>query len=326
MPVSSLENLRKGLIRKARESVRQELSGKEVHVVKAVGLLEDLDRIFNLLSEHCIEWYSVYFPELKESISDNEVLLKLIAELGSRENFEEEDTIAIVGDKETASEISKTSETSMGAELSEKDLMQISILAVNALKVKEERKNLEGYVEELMLETAPNLSQIAGSLLGAKLIAKANGLRALALMHSSAVQLLGAEKALFRHLKSHKRALPPKFGFIFQHSLVQQAKPAHKGAMARSLAGKISIAARRDFFSKGKERIDSELQSGLQERFGQLQKLPEKQKKKIQGSFSRENPMLPKKFTPKPFGGNSRNSRPDFRKFGDRKPFRKFRK
>jgi RNA processing factor Prp31 len=98
------------------------------------------------------------------------------------------------------------------------------------------------------------------------------------------------------------------------------------------LAGKISIAARRDFFSKNAERIDSGLQSGLQERFEQLQKLPEKQKKKEEGKFSRENPMLPKKFTPRensgrPFRqGFNRNSRLDFREFGSKKPFKKFRK
>ena len=288
--MADLEGLRKQLIKSAKESVRREFSGSDVHAFNAVNLLDDLDRVFNLMAEHCIEWHAVHFPELKELVSDNELILRLIAELGGRENFGQETVEAIVGDDELAGEISKAVNSSMGSKISEKDLKQVSTLAVNALRVKDQRKALEDYVDDLMLQTAPNLSQVAGSLLAARLIARAGSLRQLALMPSSAVQLLGAEKALFRHLRSKRKALPPKHGLIFQHSLIQQLKTWQRGSMARALAGKISIAARKDFFNM-KENISGELQNGLQERFEKLEKKKEPARKPSVERFSRENPM-----------------------------------
>lgn len=340
--MAELDSLRNQLIKSAKESVRVELSSIDINVVKSVNLLEDLDRIFNLMAEHCIEWYSTHFPELKESVTDNEVLLKLIAELGSRENFEEESIIEILKDNELAKEISKTAEGSMGAVLSEKDLKQISELAVNALKIKVQRNELEVFVSETTAKIAPNFSELAGGLLAARLISKAGSLKQLAIMPSSKIQLLGAEKALFRHLRSKGKALPPKYGLIFQHSLIQQLKPWQQGAMARSLAGKISIAARKDFF-KSNDKTSPGLNDDLKARFDFLVKKQKKERNPaLKDKYSRENPMLPKKFTPregferKPFNKfpprdrDSSNARPfrprdDFRPRGDFKPRGEFR-
>ena len=94
--MENLEILRKQLLSKAKEQVVEEFSSPEIQLVKAVNLLEDLDRIFNLMAEHCIEWYSVHFPELRETIEDNALILKLVAELGKRENFEEEVLVQLV--------------------------------------------------------------------------------------------------------------------------------------------------------------------------------------------------------------------------------------
>ncbi|MDO8647332.1 MAG: NOP5/NOP56 family protein [Candidatus Diapherotrites archaeon] len=329
--MAELDSLRNQLIKSAKESVRVELSSIDINVVKSVNLLEDLDRIFNLMAEHCIEWYSTHFPELKESVTDNEVLLKLIAELGSRENFEEESIIGILKDDELAKEISKTAGESMGALLSEKDLKQISELAVNALKIKAQRNELEVFVSETTAKIAPNFSELAGGLLAARLISKAGSLKQLAIMPSSKIQLLGAEKALFRHLRSKGKALPPKYGLIFQHSLIQQLKPWQQGAMARSLAGKISIAARKDFF-KSSDKTSPGLNDELKARFDFLVKKQKKERNPaLKDKYSRENPMLPKKFLPRegferksfskflPRDRDSSNARP-FRPRGDFRP------
>ena len=99
-----------------------------------------------------------------------------------------------------------------------------------------------------MEDIAPNLRLLVGSSLGAKLISHAGGLKRLATYPSSTVQIMGAEKALFRHLKSGDR--PPKYGLIYQHPQVRGAKWWNRGKIARMLAGKISLAVRRDVFTK----------------------------------------------------------------------------
>jgi len=291
----SIMLLRRQLLKSAKEGVRLEFSGKDFPIVKAIGVLDDLDRVFNLMAEHCISWHSMHFPELKEFVSDNDQLLRLISELGKREEFEEENILKILGDEELAEKLSKAAKDSMGSDISEKDLAQISELAVNALRIKEERKKTEDFVEAKISGLAPNFSQVAGTLLAARLLAKAGSLKALALMPSSKMQTLGAEKALFRHLRTKGKALPPKYGLIFQHSLIQQLKPWQQGGMARSLAGKISIAVRKDFFND-KPKADSALNDKLQSRFSALEKKKQGVKKKTPEKFSRENPMLPKKF------------------------------
>ena len=273
--MENLEILRKQLLSKAKEQVVEEFSSPEIQLVKAVNLLEDLDRIFNLMAEHCIEWYSVHFPELRETIEDNALILKLVAELGKRENFEEEVLVQLVGEEELSREIFQASKNSIGSELSEKDFAEVLELSVNALRLKKQREQLESYIQEKALGIAPNLSQIAGALLASRLLSKAGGLKRLAMLDSSKIQLLGAEKALFRHLKTKRKALPPKHGLILQHSFLQQLKPWQRSAMSRALAGKIAIAARIDFFSP-KSRADGKLQDSLQAVFEKCQKIPEK--------------------------------------------------
>lgn len=318
----SLGALRKQLLKSAREGVRQEFSGKDFHIVKAIGLLDDLDRMFNLMAEHCISWHSSHFPELKELVTDNEQMLRLISELGKRENFEQENVSEILGDEDLAERVGKASASSMGSEVSEKELSQFSVLAVNALKLKEERKSIEDFVSEKMNSLAPNFSQLAGSLLAARLLAKAGSLKSLALMPASKIQTLGAEKALFRHLRTRGKALPPKYGLIFQHSLIQQLKPWQQGSMARSLAGKISIAVKKDFFSK-EPKPDNSLNDSLQLRFNDLGKKKQPVKKSQDGKFSRENPMLPRKFQQRPFQqDDSRRGGFEKRPFAPRGEFR----
>ncbi len=128
------------------------------------------------------------------------------------------------------------------------------------------RQKLETYLDSVMEEVAPNIRVLVGSLLGARLIALAGGLNNLAKMPASTIQLLGAEKALFRSLKTGAR--PPKHGIIFQHSLIHEAKRWQRGKMARALAGKLAIAARTDAFS-GKYAGDK-LQTDLEKRISEI--------------------------------------------------------
>jgi len=239
--------LMRRLIAKAKERVAEVFTGRDYHAIKAVNLLEDLDNAFNLFAEQAREWFGVHFPELNRLVQDNEAFLKLIA-LGERKDFTEKSILKYYENKEKAREIEAKAKNSMGAELGKEDLKQIQLLAVNALELKKGREEIAKYIEGLMKELSPNFSELATPLIAAKLLSKAGSLKRLALMPSSTIQLLGAEKALFRHLKEN--AKPPKYGLIFAHPSVREARKELKGRTARKLSGKLSIAVKKDFFSK----------------------------------------------------------------------------
>lgn len=263
--LNTRELLRRKLINKTKKKVEEKYSGEEEHLIRAVNALQDLDEIFNLLSEHCREWYASHFPELERIVTNPEILMKLVYFLGDRKEFSEKK--AAEYSKEKASLIAKKAKESMGSKIPEAALAEIKLIALNALNMREERKALEKFVNAQMKAVAPNTSKIAGPILGAKLLKEAGSLKKLALMPSSTVQILGAKKAFFRHVKNPS-AKTPKYGILFQHPMVKQVPMKNKGKIARTLAGKISIAVRADFF--GKKDVSKELQKDLDARTKQL--------------------------------------------------------
>jgi nucleolar protein 56 len=156
----------------------------------------------------------------------------------------------------------------MGAELTEADLLQIQFLAKNTLDMYKLREGMETYIDKTMEEVAPNTKTIVGALLGARLIAIAGGLQNLARKPSSTMQVLGAEKALFRSIKTGAR--PPKHGLIFQHTLIHDAQRWQRGKIARAIAGKLAIAVRTDAFA-GKYAGDK-LKKALDKRIEEIRK------------------------------------------------------
>ncbi len=274
-----ISTLRKKLIKKVKEEVKEKYTGRDVHIIKAVNLLEDLDSIFNLLSEQIREWYSVHFPELNELVRDNEVYLKLVFNLGEREKFTEKNILNYYESKENAKKIVQAGEKSIGSDIEKGDLAELKVLCLNALNIKEERKYLQNYIEESMQKLMPNFSALCGGVLGAKLLAKAGSVRKLAFLPSSTLQVIGAEKALFQSLRSGARG--PKYGFLFQHNMVLSAKKWNKGKVARCLAGKLSIAAKEDYF--GEKDISAELKNYLEKRLKEIAMSGQKKKIKKMG-------------------------------------------
>ena len=139
--------------------------------------------------------------------------------------------------------------------------------AKSIFELQKSRKNIEEYIDHKMEDIAPNLRLLVGPTLGAKLISHAGGIKRLAMYPSSTVQIMGAEKALFRHLKSGDR--PPKYGLIYQHPQVRGAKWWNRGKIARMLAGKISLAVRRDVFTK---TIDENVSEEFKEKAEEIEK------------------------------------------------------
>jgi len=228
--------------------VKQAVEKRDLVVTQVIQTIDDLDKTLNLFMCRIREWYGLHFPELDRLIDKHETYARLVANLGRRnsftlENLEKEDL-----PRAKAKMMVKAVQTSMGAELAEEDIDQIRVVSKNTLALYNMRQKLETYLDSVMEEIAPNIRALAGSLLGARLIALAGGLNNIAKMPASTIQLLGAEKALFRSLKTGAR--PPKHGIIFQHSLIHEAKRWQRGKMARALAGKLAIAARTDLAGK----------------------------------------------------------------------------
>lgn len=249
----------------ARRDVGRALSEREAIIIKAIQTLEGLDRALNILSGKLREWYGLHFPELGRVIGDHETYSTILGELGNRTQMMEiPESVNL--DERLRIEISKASSASIGAHLSAEDVEPVRRLALHLKGLYGYRRELERYIMKTTLEVAPNLSELAGPILAARLIEKAGGLKRLSMMPSGTIQLLGAEKAMFRALKT--RSKPPKHGLIFQHPIVHNSPRKKRGGLARILASQLAVAARADALT-GKY-IGEELKRKLEARLKML--------------------------------------------------------
>lgn len=217
------------------KKIRESSESEDKLLMQAVSSIEELDESISKLSERIREWYAIHFPEM-DAMKSHETYVGLIAEYGHREKI-------IKNLKKFNLDI----ESSMGAEIEEEDILILQNFASSLKSLQDSRKGIEKYVEIKMGKIAPNLMDLCGATLGAKLIAHVGSIKQLAIFPSSTVQILGAEKALFRHLKTGER--PPKHGLIYQHPEIRGARWWIRGKIARAFAAKISLAVRKDLFS-----------------------------------------------------------------------------
>ncbi len=246
--------------------VKGAVEKRDLVVAQAIQSLDELDKTINMLMARVREWYGIHFPELDRLLEKHETYARLVVDLGSKDNFTVENLEKEEVQKAKAEAIAKVAEKSMGADLEEMDLKQIQTLCQDILGLYKLRDNFEKYLDSTMEEVAPNIKFLVGSLLGARLIAISGGLMNLAKRPASTIQVLGAEKALFRSLKTGTR--PPKHGLIFQHTLLHDAKKWQRGKIARAVAGKLAIAARADAF--GGRHIGAELKTDMDRRIDEI--------------------------------------------------------
>ena len=226
-------------------NMKQSAGERDKLIIQTVSALDDLDESLNLFSERFREWYSLYFPEMDNLIKKHELYVSTAYEYTERENYTRT-RLKKSMPSSLARTLSTVSKQSMGADLSETDIMTIKMFAGQIKSMYEFREELINYLNELMEEIAPSLTKVAGASLGARLISLTGGIDRLSKLPASAIQVMGAEKALFAHLR--ERALPPKHGVIFQHSLLQGAPWWVAGKVARAIANKLAIAVRADVY------------------------------------------------------------------------------
>uniref|UniRef100_A0A670IES0 Nucleolar protein 58 n=1 Tax=Podarcis muralis TaxID=64176 RepID=A0A670IES0_PODMU len=212
-------------------------------IVQAISLLDDLDKELNNYIMRCREWYGWHFPELGKIITDNLTYCKCVRKIGDRKNFACSDLSEALPE-EVEEEVKAAAEISMGTEVSEEDISNIQHLCDQVIEISDYRAQLYDYLKNRMMAIAPNLTVMVGELVGARLIAHAGSLLNLAKHPASTVQILGAEKALFRALKTKRDT--PKFGLIYHASLVGQTTAKNKGKISRMLAAKTALTIRYD--------------------------------------------------------------------------------
>lgn len=244
-------------------------------IVQAIALLDDLDKELNTYAMRVKEWYGWHFPEMARILNDNLAYAKVILKMGMRTNWENCELAEILPEEiETA--VKSAADRSMGTEITEEDLDNIQLLAEQVVSFTEYRQQLASYLSARMTAIAPNLTVLVGELVGARLIAHAGSLMNLSKSPASTIQILGAEKALFRALKTKHDT--PKYGLIYHASLIGQASGRNKGKMARVLAAKAAIGIRVDALQDWGEKEedipeDEKAALGLEARFNLERKL-----------------------------------------------------
>ncbi|XP_022737605.1 nucleolar protein 56-like isoform X3 [Durio zibethinus] len=252
----------------SRAKVKFNVNRVDNMVIQAIFLLDTLDKDINSFSMRVREWYSWHFPELVKIVNDNYLYAKVAKLIEDKSKLSEEHIPAlteILGDEDKAKEIVEAGKASMGQDLTPVDLINVQLFAQRVMDLAEYRKNLYDYLVTKMNDIAPNLASLIGEVVGARLISHAGSLTNLAKCPSSTLQILGAEKALFRALKT--RGNTPKYGLIFHSSFIGRASARNKGRMARYLANKCSIASRIDCFAeRGSTVFGEKLREQVEER------------------------------------------------------------
>ncbi|MBN3037626.1 MAG: NOP58 family protein [Candidatus Diapherotrites archaeon] len=256
----SVKDLRKKALRKAKEKVREEKFRRDHLIIQAISAIDELDDVSNLMLERVRNWYALHYPELEKLVRSPETYLAIVKELQARELMTEDALKPLTA---KAPQVAAVAKDSIGAVLGKKDLDRVAKLATLVVHMKQERDEIAQYVEDACAELCPNVHSIAGGMLAARLLAAAGSLEKLAEFPASTVQVLGAEKALFAHLK--QGVSPPKHGLIFAYPAIRQAPKKMRGKIARAVANKLSIAARMDFFGHGldvslKQKLDAQVE------------------------------------------------------------------
>ncbi|MCS3901366.1 Pre-mRNA processing ribonucleoprotein [Methanococcus voltae] len=238
-----LNKMNEWTVQYTKMMMKRSSQAKDKLIVQTVNALDNLDETLNLFSERLREWYSLYFPEMDNIVKKQDAYVQLVSEYGFRENYTRT-RLKEEMPQNLARTLSVAAKKSMGAEISEVDLQIIKSLANEIHNLYKYREELLAYLDNSMTEVAPNLTKIAGPSIGARLISLAGGMDRLSILPGSTIQVIGAEKALFAHLR--ERADSPKHGIIFQHPYIQGATGWTRGKISRAIACKMSIAIKAD--------------------------------------------------------------------------------
>lgn len=252
----------------SRDKCAQDVNRNDKPIIQTIALIEQQDKNINTFCMRLKEWFSWHFPELAKIVTDNQIYTKIVYLIKNRDGAVEANLEAIneiTLDEEKGTEIIEAAKVSMGTELSEIDEAQIQKFCERVVGLVDFRNSLGEYLRERMTCVAPNLTALIGENVGSKLISHSGSLVNLAKYPASTIQILGAEKALFRALKTKGKT--PKYGLIFNSTFIGRAGTKNKGRISRYLANKCAIASRLDSFSVApNDKFGIKLREQMEER------------------------------------------------------------
>jgi nucleolar protein 56 len=313
--IEAMQALRNFAIEFSSVRVKEASEKLDLHIIQSVNALDELDKIINVVGARMREWYGLHFPELDNLIQSLIAYAEIVTKAGLRENITRE-ILENAGMHDRKAEIiMDAAKRSKGGDMTPENLVIVKKIAHEIISQSELRRILSDHIEIAMDLVAPNVKSLLTSSVGARLIAKAGSLSRLAVLPASTIQVLGAEKALFRALKTGTR--PPKHGLIFQHPLIHSAPRWQRGKIARAIASKVAIAARIDVYRHSEK--DSSILERLERRIKEIQEKykeprPEKDRSRRSHLESRQRQFSS-------FGRDKRDksNRKNRKKFGKRR-------
>ncbi len=229
---------------KSDVSIAYTTSAADHSIIQAINSYNEVERIRNTLYERLEEWYGAYFPNVR--LENHDTFARLVSRVSSSDVDETILNEILGGDSERVTRAIKSSTGFPNIDAEE--YKALSALAEYELRLTELQKSLDTFLELQTKKVMPNIVYLIDYKIAAEMLGKAGSLMHLANMPASTIQLLGAEKALFKHIKFGSR--PPKYGYLFKLPELATMSKKEKGRMARIYATKICIAARADAMSK----------------------------------------------------------------------------
>lgn len=302
-PKSIINRLRDFSIRWSSLKIQEASEQLDLHISQSINALDEIDKILNTLGTRMREWYGLHFPELDNLLQNIVTYAHIVTNSGKRSNITKEILTSLEIPENKIDILLDISKRSRGGKITDENLSILQDIAKQVISLSKTRKTLEEHIEISMQDIAPNLKELLTSSVGARLISKAGSLKKLSSLSSSTIQILGAEKALFRTLKTG--ANPPKHGILFQHPVIHSAPKWQRGKLARAISSKTAIAARLDLYGKNHE-INSMLTHRLNARINEIQeKYKEPTELQQKHSESRSNKFLANKHHGKRYGRDS---------------------
>ncbi len=316
----ALNLLRKFAIGLSSMKVGEISAKRDLHIIQSVNALDEIDKIVNLMGARLREWYGLHFPELDAMIQSLPAYCGIVSKAGSRENIDDV-VLEDLGLQDRSDDIMNAARSSKGGAITLDNLGTLQKIAEETRHLSTVRDYLTTHLEKEMDAVAPNTKEILGATIGARMIARVGSLERLAMLPASTIQVIGAEKALFRALKTGSR--PPKHGIIFQHPTVHSAPMWQRGKIARAIAAKVVIAARIDVYRGVKDPM---LLSKLNERIEEIRQKYSKPVEREMYAEGRSRDSFRKRFGEgerprfkKRRGGEERRGNERRRRFGRRR-------
>lgn len=275
----AMQRLRGFAISLSSSRVKEASERLDLHIIQSINALDELDKIINTVGARLREWYGLHFPELDNLIQSLIAYAEIVSRAGMRQNITAEILQGAGMQDKKVEVILDAARRSKGGDMTPENLAMVKRLADQVISQSDLRRVLADHVEVAMETVAPNVKELLTVTVGARIIAKAGSLARLATLPASTIQVLGAEKALFRALKTGAR--PPKHGLLFQHPLVHSAPKWQRGKIARAVASKVAIAARIDYYRHAGK--DTTIQDRLNTRLNEIREkykepVPEKER------------------------------------------------